>query len=206
MLKVLGRKNSGNVQKVLWCCAELGLPFEREDYGGAYGKVKEPAFLALNPNGLVPVMVEDGFTLWESNTILRYLGARHGLGRLVPADPRERAAIERWMDWQLSALNPAIGPLFLALVRGAPAERTPAAIKPAMERTTRALAILDRQLEGRSFVGGEGLTVADIALGIFAYRWFSLPIDRAAMPALAAWYARLGERAGFREHVMIGVS
>ncbi|MSO71716.1 MAG: glutathione S-transferase family protein [Alphaproteobacteria bacterium] len=205
MLKVLGRKNSGNVQKILWACAELGLPFERDDYGGAFGKVNEPAFRALNPNGLVPVMIEDGFALWESNTILRYLASRFGDGRLLPADARARANVERWMDWQLSALNPAIGPLFLALVRGRPEEKTPDAIKPALERTTRAFTLLDGQFAGKRFVEGEEMTVADIALGIFTYRWFALPIPRPTLPALTAWYDRLTERAGFREHVMVGL-
>ena len=206
MLKIIGRKNSGNVQKILWCCDELHLPYQREDAGGAFGKVNDPEFRALNPNGLIPVILDDGFALWESNTILRYLAARSGEGKLLPAHPRQRAEVERWMDWQLSVMQPAIGPLFLALVRGKPEEKTAEAIKPALERTVRAFSLLEGQLTGKRFIEGAEMTVADIALGIFAYRWYVLPIPRPSLPSLASWYERLAERPGFRTHVMTGLS
>ena len=123
MLKILGRKNSSNVQKVLWCCDELGLAYEREDVGGSFGKNRDPEYLALNPNGLVPTIIDDGFVLWESNSIIRYLAAKHGRGTLYPEDLRARALAERWMDWQLSVLGPAIGPVFWGLIRTPPGKR-----------------------------------------------------------------------------------
>ena len=120
MLKIHGRKNSSNVQKVLWTCAELGLPFERTDVGGPFGGNREPAYLALNPNGLVPVIEDDGVVLWESNAIIRYLAARYGDGTLLPTDPAARGQAEQWMDWVNTLLGPAIWPLFFGLIRTPP--------------------------------------------------------------------------------------
>src|SRR5262249_24988599 len=117
MLKILGRNNSINVQKVMWAIGELGVPHERLDGGGAFGRNKEPDYLAMNPNGLVPTLQEDdGFILWESNTIVRYLAAKHGAGTLEPKDRHERALASQWMDWQYTVAAPAIFDLFWGLV------------------------------------------------------------------------------------------
>lgn len=207
MLKLLGRNNSSNVQKVLWCLDEIGVPYEREDVGGAFGRNREPEYLALNPNGLIPTLLDGDRVLWESNTILRYLAASYDTGGLWEPDPGRRAAGEKWMDWQLSELAPgAMTPLFKQYVRTPPERRDPAVIAQSLEKATRAFHMLDETLARAPWLGGERFTVADIPCGALAYRWMNLPIERPELPALAEWYARLCERPGYRRHVMIGLS
>lgn len=203
MIKILGRPNSSNVQKVMWCIGELGLKHERLDVGGPYGGNDTPEFLAMNPNGLVPVLQEGPVTLWESNTIVRYLGARYGAGTLWPIDSAGRAAAEMWMDWQLSALNPALAPLFMGYVRTPAEQRDLRALETAHKNAVRLLGMLDRHLAQRLFVAGTAFTVGDIPAGVWAYRWYNLPVERPAMPHLEAWYARLQERPAYRVHVML---
>lgn len=205
-IALYGRTNSGNVLKAAWCLAELGLPFESKDLGGPFGSSKDPEYLKLNPNGLVPTLVDDGFVLWESNAIVRYLAAKYGQGGLCPDDPRERASADRWMDWHGSVLSPALSPMIYGLVRAKPEHRDPAAIAAARDKTAAALAILDRALAGSDYVAGPRFTMGDIPVGIAAYRWFNLPIERENHPQLAAWYGRLSRRPAFRERVMIGIS
>lgn len=202
MLKILGRKTSSNVQKVLWGAVELGLDFERSDIGGPFGGNDKPDYLALNPNGLVPTIIDDGFVLWESNSCLRYLAAVHGAGGLWPTDARIRADAERWMDWQISALSPSLGVVFRGLVRTPPDERDPAAIAAARDRSAALFAMLDDALAERPFVAGDKLTIGDIPVGIAAYRWYHLDIEREDYANLARWYDRLTERPGYREHIM----
>ncbi len=202
MLKIIGRKTSSNVMKVLWACTEMGLDFERDDLGGPFGGNDSPEYQALNPNGLVPTIVEDDFVLWESNSIVRYLAHEHGNGTLWPSDARTRARAERWMDWQLSTMAPAIGPVFRGLVRTPEAERDMAAIGKARDGLAGAMAILDRYLGETEFVAGPDFTVGDIPVGIGTFRWFALPIEREDYPNLKRWYDALCERAGYREHVM----
>ena len=202
MLKIIGRKTSSNVMKVLWACTELGLDFEREDLGGPFGGNDSPEYQALNPNGLVPTIIEDDFVLWESNSIVRYLAHEHGRGTLWPTDARTRARAERWMDWQLSVLSPALGPVFRGLVRTPEAERDMAAIGKARDGAADAMAILDRYLGETAFVGGPEFSLGDIPVGIGTYRWFALPIEREEFPNLKRWYEALTERAGYREHIM----
>lgn len=201
-ITIWGRASSSNVMKVLWLCEELGLPYERIDAGGEFGRTREPGYLAMNPNALVPTLVEaDGFSLWESNAILRYLSATRAPGTaLHPADPRARADAERWMDWQLASLNPPMTTIFLGLVRTPAEKRDTAAIGAARDRAEALWAMVEARLAGRAFVTGEALTLADIALGVYAHRWLALPIARRDMPALSAWYARLLQRKGYREH------
>lgn len=206
MLKILGRATSSNVQKVMWCCAELGLPFEREDVGGPFGRNRDPEYLAINPNGLVPTIIDDGFTLWESNTIVRYLASVHGGDEFWPSDPRARADAERWMDWQLSVLAPAVYPVFWGLIRTKPEDRDWDAINAGRDRLAAAFAILDRHLAGRDYVGGTNFTAADIPVGVVAYRWFEMDIKREDYPDLKQWYDRLGQLSEFREHVMSGLA
>lgn len=206
MLKILGRKNSSNVQKVLWCCDELGLAFEREDIGGSYGKNRDPEYLALNPNALVPTIIDDDFVLWESNSIIRYLAAKHGNGTLYPTDLQARATGERWMDWQLSVVVPAINPVFFGLIRTPPEKRDHAAIAAARDKLAEAMKILDAYLGRSEFVAGPSLTVGDIPVGIMTYRWYTLDIEREDLPNLKQWYDRLTERPGFQKHVMIGLT
>jgi glutathione S-transferase len=154
MIKIWGRKTSSNVQKVMWAVGELGLPHERIDVGGPFGKNREPAYLAMNPNGLVPTLEEeDGFLLWESNSIVRYLAAKYKSTTLEPADLRMRAHASKWMDWQLAVAGPAIFESFWGLIRTPPEKRNHAAIEESKKKTTVAMDMLDRQLEiGRAHV------------------------------------------------------
>ncbi|HYZ31358.1 MAG TPA: glutathione S-transferase [Crenalkalicoccus sp.] len=201
MLKVWGRASSSNVMKVLWLCEELGLAYDRIDVGGPFGGTKEPAYLAMNPNCRVPTLEEDGFTLWESNSILRYLCNAHAPDSpLYPKAPRARADVERWMDWQLASLGPPMSVIFWTYVRTPEPQRDMAATAKARDEAAALWTILDRQLAGREHVCG-ALSLADIALGPFLHRWFALPVERPELPALAAWYGRLRQRPGFARHI-----
>lgn len=206
MLKVWGRNNSINVQKVMWAVGELGVAHERIDVGGAFGGLDTPDYGALNPNRLVPTIEDDGAVLWESNAVVRYLAARYGAGSLWPEDPTGRARADIWMDWAITKLGPDMTIVFWGLVRTPPEKRDSGAIEAAADRLGPIFGILDDHLSGRPFVAGEQLTMGDIPVGAFCYRYHSLPIKRPGLPALEAWYARLQERPAFREHVMIPVT
>ena len=203
MLKIWGNADSINVQKVLWCCEELGLAYERIDAGRHHGVVNTPEFRRLNPNGLVPTIEDDGFVVWESGTVLRYLAAKHGSGTLWPQDPAARADADRWVDWSNSTLWPAMVPLFRALVRTPVEERDDNVIAVAQRETLDELRILDEHLEGRPYVGGETLTMGDIALGCAVWRWMALPIERDKLPQVERWHEQLSQREAYRKVVMI---
>ena len=208
MLTIYGRANSSNVQKVLWCCAEVGLAYERIDMGRQFGGNREAPYLALNPNGLVPTIVEDdGFSIWESNTIIRYLAKRYGPRGFYPEDPRRAALGEQWMDWQLNSLNEAFTPIFHGLVRQPAGERNAEHIERSRVATQRHLAMLDRHLLESRFVAGEEFTVADIPVGIYAYRWYSFEgITRDRLTGVERWYGELQARPPYRAHVMVGLA
>jgi glutathione S-transferase len=208
MLKIWGRANSSNVQKVLWGCEELGLPFERVDIGGPFGGNKEPPYLALNPNGLIPTIEDDGLVLWESNTILRYLAGQYGGAKpetatLLPNTPAKRADMERWMDWQLTTVVGPITTMFLGLIRTPPEKRDAAAIEAARKTAHGVFDILNAHLAKRDFVAGAHFTIGDIPAGVMTYRWFSLPIERNDQPHLRAWYDRLNQRSGYKKYVAL---
>jgi glutathione S-transferase len=203
MRKIWGRANSINVQKALWCADELGLSYERIDVGGAFGGNHEPAYLAMNPNGLVPTLEEDGFALWESNAIVRYLASSHGAGSLCPSNPQARADVERWMDWQITTLQQGMTTVFWGLVRTQPEKRDLAAIEAARQSLCGLWARLDRHLADRAFVGGSEFTMGDIPVGCMAYRWLNLPLQRNDLPHLQAWYERLATRPAYRKNVMV---
>lgn len=194
MITLWGRLNSVNVQKVVWCLEELGLPYERIDAGGSFGLVDTPEFRERNPNGLVPVMEEDGFVLWESNAIVRYLAAKHGAGGLWPVDLRVRADADRWMDWQSTTFTPATGPAFHGLIRTAPAKQDHAAIAASVAAAEPMAALLDAHLADRPYVSGDAFTMGDIAAGAAAHRWLNLPTARERRPNLERWHARFMER------------
>jgi glutathione S-transferase len=206
MLKIWGRENSINVQKVLWCCAELDVNFERVDAGGTYGGTGDPGYLALNPNGLVPTIKDGSLVLWESNVIVRYLCAEYGGERLFPKEPSIRANIERWMDWQLGTLWAAMRPAYVSLLRVTKEDRDETAIQSSLNRTAEAWTLVEAQLEHNEFVAGPSFTMADIPLGATAYRWLSMDIQRPPIPNIDAWYARLRQRPAFIEHVMLPLS
>lgn len=205
MLEIWGRENSINVQKVLWCCQELGLDYERLDAGGAFGRTSEPDFLALNPTGLVPTLIDDGFALWESNAIVRYLCSQYGEGVLQPTDAHERARADQWMDWQTAMVWARFRPVFIALVRTPAAERDASAVAASVKATAQLLAILDHHLADQAHVAGPRFSMGDIPLGAAVHRWFNLDIERPCMPNLRAWYERLQERPAY-ENVVTSIA
>lgn len=201
MLKILGRSSSINVRKVLWLCAEMDLDYDQEQWGAGHRPTDSPAFLALNPNAKVPVILDGDVVLWESNAICRYLAARHGRTDLLPDDVVARARVDQWMDWQATELNTAWRYSFMALVRRMPPLPDAAAIDASIAAWNRHMAILDGQLAAtRSYAAGDRFTVADIGLGLATHRWFATPIPRPELPAVSAYYERLTERPAFRLH------
>ena len=203
MLKIWGRVNSTNVKKVTWVVGELGIAHERIDAGGKFGVVGEADYKAMNPNGKVPTIEDDGFVLWESNAIVRYLAAKHGAGGLWPTDPAARGLADRWMDWSSTSFAGPFGQVFLPLVRMPPEKRDPVAIAAAAAECGKLLAIVEAGLAAQPFLGGEELTIGDIPLGCAAYGYFNLPIERPSLPNVEAWYQRLTERPAYRDAVMI---
>jgi glutathione S-transferase len=199
-LKILGRCSSSNVQKVLWLLAEMNVPFDREDYGGKFGRNRDAEYLKLNPNGVVPTLIDGDFILWESNTICRYLANRFGATALYPSDLHERALCEKWMDWNMS-LAYAVSPVFRRLVRGE-GKDNPKALEALQSRAVLQLSILDQALEGRGYIESPHLTLADIVNGIWVHRWFALGFKNGSMRSLEGWYDRLSERTAYREQVM----
>jgi glutathione S-transferase len=204
MLRIWGRATSSNVMKILWLCEELGIPFERMDIGGPFGGTQEPSYLALNPNALVPTIEDDGFVLWESNAILRYLARSHAPAHAVyPQELRAAADCDRWMDWQQTALNPPLVTVYFTLFRIPEPERNWPAFEKARAQVGSLFAMLDERLARHAFLCGDALTLADIAIGIYAYRWLKLPLDRPAAPHLQRWHDALAARPGFARHVAL---
>ena len=201
MLKVWGRITSINVQKVMWTVAELGLPHERIDAGLHFGGVNEDWYRTMNPNGRVPVISDDGFVLWESNAIVRYLAAAYGADTLYPPAPRVRADADRWMDWATSTMNPVMTPLFWGLIRTPPDKRDAAALDKLRLQMEDVMQILDTQLAARPYIAGDTLTIGDIPAGCFAQRWLALPMVHGEHSHLMRWIERLSVREGFIKHV-----
>jgi glutathione S-transferase len=203
---VWGRNTSSNVMKVLWGLGELGLPFERIDVGGAFGKTDTPAYRAMNPTGLVPTLQEGGFTLWESNAILRYLAQVHAPGStLWPDQPHDRAIVDHWMDAQQTLLNRPMSGVFWGLVRTPPDKRDLKTVAGLIEETARAWRMIDAKLSDHAHIAGDDFTLCDIPWGVHAHRWFGMDyqgLTRPEMPALRAWYDRLCERPAYRQHVV----
>jgi glutathione S-transferase len=191
MIRLWGRLSSINVRKVVLTLRLLDLPFERTEAGGKFGVVRTPEYLARNPNALVPLLDDDGWELWESNVIVRYLAARYGDERLYPRDLRARFDAERWMDWQQTTLNPAGRDAFVQLIRMAPGERNQPLIDASVAATEPLWDLLESQLSGRRFIAGDELTIADLPIGCEMHRWRGLPLDWRARPRLDAWYERM---------------
>ena len=207
MLKILGKASSINVRKVLWTCAEIGVPFEQLECGDGVRQASKAQLAALNPNATVPVMVDDHFVLWESNSICRYVCAQYGGDALLPVAPRPRARVEQWMDWQATELNSAWRYAFMALVRRSAAHTDVGQIQASIDNWNRLLGLLEHHLSlSGAFVAGDSFTLADIVLGLSINRWRMTPLFRPAYPALAAYYARLGERAGFAQFCGNGIA
>ncbi|WP_339490021.1 glutathione S-transferase family protein [Pseudomonas sp. RL_5y_Pfl2_70] len=199
MLKVLGKASSINVRKVLWTCAELKIAIEREDWGSGFRDTHTPEFIALNPNAMVPVINDEGFVLWESNTIIRYLANRDNALHLYPSSPRHRARIDQWIDWQATDLNKSWGYAFMSLVRKSAAHQDTDALQQGVHQWAAHMAILEQQLQRTgAYVSGDAFSLADIPIGLSVNRWFETPLPHPDLPAVSAYYDRLNSRPGFR--------
>jgi glutathione S-transferase len=206
MLKIWGRTTSSNVQKVLWCCTELGLEYERVDLDGPFGGNQDSEYLALNPNGLVPTVKDGDLVMWESNTICRYLCMTRNGERLYPNDPAARTHVERWMDWQLSSVGLPMGALLFGLIRTRPENRDHAAVEAARRKALAAWTIADDALAEQDYLAGDELTLAEITLGTLVYRWHAFSIERPHLKNLKAWYERMRQRPGFKAHIEIPIT
>ena len=206
MLKIWGRATSSNVQKVLWCCGELDIAFERVDLGGSFGGNQDPEYLALNPNGLVPTVRDGALVLWESNTICRYLAATRRGERLYPAAPAARALVERWMDWQLSTVGPPMSALLYGLIRSRPEQRDQVAIEAARRKALAAWTTVDEAFAGRRFLAGTELSLAEIVMGTLVHRWHMMPVERPVLANLKSWYERMRERPAFKTHIDLPIT
>lgn len=206
MLRIWGRTNSINVQKVMWAVGELGLDFERMDVGGEFGGLDTADYGALNPNRRVPTLQDGAFSLWESNAIVRYLAAKHAAGGLWPTEPEARAVADQWMDWQQTTLLPDLRIVFWGLVRTEPAKRNQAAIDAAVENLKPIWEKLNQHLGDRRFVADDRFTMGDIPVGAMYHRYRALGVERGSDENLAAWYERLKRRACYRAHVMLPLS
>ncbi len=200
-LRILGKASSINVRKVLWTCREIGLAYAREDWGSGFATTNTPDFLAMNPNGLVPVIVDEAGVLWESNTICRYLASKHGRTDLLPATPWARARVERWMDWQATDLNSAWRYAFMGLVRAHPSFQDAGQIVASLSEWNAKMGILERQLAATgAYATGPAFSLADVVLGLSVNRWLMTPSARPDYPAVLAYFERLKSRPGFMEH------
>jgi len=205
MLKIWGRVNSVNVKKALWALEELGLKYQRIDAGREFGVVNTPEYKRMNPNSLVPTIDDDGFVLWESHAIVRYLAAKHGAGTLWPADLKQRADSDRWMDWAFT-FQAQFRAVFWGLVRTPPEKRDTKAIEEARQKCAELLAIPDSALANRPYFAGNSLTIGDIPLGCHVQLWMRLPIERPAHQNLQRWFDRLCARPAFKKIVDIPLS
>lgn len=207
MLKIWGRKNSSNVRKALWCAEELGVPYESLAAGGAFGVVDTPEYRAMNPNGRVPVIEDDGFVLWESNTIVRYLADNYAPGSAwSPRDPQARASAEKWMDWTTSSFAGPFRDVFWGILRTPAEQQDWLQINAAQKACAELLSMADQVLAAQPYLSGAEIGVGDIPLGSFIYAWFEMPIERPPMRHLEAWYARLKQRPAYQRAVMTALT
>ena len=203
MLKILGRNSSINVMKVLWACEELSLPFERIDVGGAFEFKNFPDYLKVNPNGRVPTIDDNGFILYESNVIVRYLASTYGNGKLLPQGKQHWVG-EQWMDWQQTTLRDSMTTVFWQLVRTEPAKRDMAAVQAAVKTLHGLWPIVDQHLSKQTYIAGDAFSMADIPIGCMAYRWYAFEgIERPALKHLEAWWKKLKERPGYQKHLYL---
>ena len=202
MIELWGRKNAYNVQKALWMLAELDLGFEHHEIGSQPGDLETAEFLRLNPHARIPVLVDDDKVIWESNSIVRYLGAKYSAGDIWPQDPFERSKAERWMDWELAKLQEDFISLFWGYYRTPETARNEVEIEQARQRCAQHFQQLELQLEGQDFLAGDRLTVADIPCAVCLYRYFNMGLDVERPPRVESWYRRLAEREAYRLTVM----
>jgi glutathione S-transferase len=207
MLTILGKRASINVRKVMWTCDELGLEWRQEDWGTGFRDTRTEAFRALNPNAMVPVLIDGDFVLWESNSIIRYLANRQGDETLYPREARARARVDQWLDWQASDLNRSWSYAFMALVRRSPSHTDADQVEASLHAWTGFMNILNGRLdETGAFVAGTDFSLADIAIGLSVNRWLETPFDHPPLPAVEAYCQRLEGRPGFRVYGRNGVA
>lgn len=206
MIRVLGRETSINVRKVLWTADEIGIAVQHEpEWATPSAPASSPEFMQFNPNGLVPVLEDEHGILWESNTICRYLAARHGRGDLLPSEPHLRARVEMWMDWQATELNGAWRYAFMALVRNDPAYADRQAIEASLMNWNAKMRLLDDRLAStQAYVAGADFTIADIVIGLSVHRYYETPFEHPVLPAVERYVARLSERPGYRRFAPAG--
>ena len=204
MLRIWGRRNSANVQKVLWLAAELGIEYEHIPAGGSFGGTDAPSFRSMNPHGRVPVLQDGEFAIWESHSILRYLAAKYDGASFWPHDPAAKAQIDEWMDWTQTAFQPDfLNGVFWGYYRTPEPQRNWPAIRASVIRCGRHIELVDKLLTKRPFLGGTGFSLADIPLGTLLYRYYELDIEHPRAEHVEAWHARLKERPAYRQHVMV---
>ena len=201
MLKLWGRTNSINVMKVIWALEEIDLPYERVDAGMEFRIVNSDIYKSINPNSRVPTIDDDGFTLFESNTIVRYLCAKHSMGNLYREDIRKRADAERWMDWATAQIQPVITPVFWNLVRTSEEKRNLQVVADNTVATNRTMSVLEWGLAKRPLLGGDTLGMGDMVVGPWVHRCYALPIERPDLPRVRAYYELLLGRTAYRQHV-----
>jgi glutathione S-transferase len=211
MLRILGRKNSFNVRKVLWVCGELGVPFTREDWGRGYTPTSDPEFLKLNPIGLIPCVIDDdvqgGVVLRESNAIVRYLASKHGGDEIYPKDLVARCNVEQWMDWANYETSISLRGAFLGGMLNEPPWNHPWFVETGRKQITKEVGQLEQHFTRVGpFVCGEHFTLGDIPVGLVVNRWFALKFDdKPDYPAVARYFEKLTERSAYREHVRNGL-
>lgn len=202
MITVWGRRNSVNVQKVLWALEELDVPYTRENVGGSFGGNQDADFLAMNPMGLVPVIRDGDVTMFESNAIVRYLAARFRAGVLRPSEHKSLAMAEQWMEWTQVNFAPAVGTLFVNLVRSLPEARDAAAIAVAETKAADALRVADAWIARHDWFAGQDFSFGDIAMGALLWRYMGIDCARPQMPHLMEWFEAVQAREAFRRAVM----
>ncbi len=203
MIRIWGRASAFNLQKAYWAVLETDRPHERIDAGGDFGGLTDPDFVARNPNGRIPVLDDNGFTLWESHAIVRYLCDQYAPA-LIPSDAQTRGLASQWMDWSQTTLQPAFMDLFWGGVRTPKEKQSAAFVERALRRTLDALSILENELSNHAYLVGNSFSLADIPAGTHLYRFFEMDgIERPALPHVSAWYARLQERPAYQQAVMV---
>ena len=198
MIKILGRADSINVRKLLWLCDELNISYEREDWGRGFQSTQETAFLKLNPNATIPVLIDDDFVLWQSNSIIRYLANQYNGQQLYPLDAKQRAEVDQWIDWQGIELNNSWTYALMHLVRHSPAHQDLERVEQSIQAWSKHMQILDQQLEKTgAYVAGKHFSLADIVIGLSVQRWYLTPFEKIAFPHVQNYYERLSQREAY---------
>ncbi|TCB78767.1 glutathione S-transferase family protein [Acinetobacter sp. ANC 4173] len=198
MIKILGRTDSINVRKVLWLCDELDLPYQREDWGRGFRSPQESEFLQLNPNATIPVLIDDELILWQSNSIIRYLANAYAGTALYPTEPKTRALIDQWIDWQGIELNNSWVYALMHLIRNSPEHQDLQEVEKSIQAWNSMMLILENQLANtQAYVAGQQFSLADIPIGLSVQRWYLTPFDKPDTPHIKNYYDLLSQREAY---------